>query len=178
MPPPNPKAEASNSQPKPRVLTPRDAKRRAVNSQKPVTEPTVHQYASLEQQKTLNNGPRLASRWHLPSAFSRLRQRFAALPYPVRQTCRALRLFVPLIPISLFFSEHVAQLVWVRGQSMTPYLNEDYDRMQTNRDLILVNLWPWGWALPWERSKRLERGMVVTFRYDSLRRTPVDCTNW
>lgn len=49
---------------------------------------------------------------------------------------------------------------------MTPYLNEDYDQMHTKMDMVLVNMWPWagaGW--PWERRRRLERGMVVTFRY-------------
>lgn len=36
--------------------------------------------------------------------------------------------------------------------------------MQTKSDMVLVNMWPWG-GWPWERKRRLERGMVVTFRY-------------
>lgn len=56
--------------------------------------------------------------------------------------------------------------MWVSGPSMTPYLNEDYEQMHTKRDMVLVNMWPWGGAgWPWERTRRLERGMVVTFRY-------------
>ncbi|KAJ5256541.1 mitochondrial inner membrane protease subunit Imp2 [Penicillium angulare] len=121
-------------------------------------------YASIEQQKEFNKGPRLTSRWHLPSAFSRLRERYASLPSPVRRTCRMLRIFGPLLPISLFFSEHVAQIMWVKGPSMTPYLNEDYDQMHTKSDMVLVSMWPWGWTLPWQRSKTLERGTIVTFR--------------
>lgn len=52
---------------------------------------------------------------------------------------------------------------------MTPYLNEEYDQMHTKMDMVLVNMWPWagaGW--PWERRRRLERGMIVTFRYVML----------
>ncbi|KAG2419632.1 hypothetical protein HFD88_004428 [Aspergillus terreus] len=99
------------------------------------------------------------------SPFSTFRARYAALPLPIRSTFRALRILAPIIPIGLFFSEHVAQVMWVRGPSMTPYLNEDYDQMHTKSDMVLVNMWPWsgsGW--PWERKRHLERGMVVTFR--------------
>lgn len=48
---------------------------------------------------------------------------------------------------------------------MTPYLNEDYDQMQTKSDIVLVNMWGGGGLWPWERKRRLERGMVVTFRF-------------
>jgi len=167
MPPPNPKSQPKEAKPKPRVLTPQDAKLRALRDSKPIAQPDnnpISQYASLEQRKELNKGPRLSSRWNLSSAFSRLRQRYASLPYPVRRTCRMFRIFGPLLPISLFFSEHVAQIMWVRGPSMTPYLNEDYDQMQTKSDMVLVNMWPWAWTFPWQRSKTLERGMIVTFR--------------
>ncbi|KAJ5525927.1 hypothetical protein N7494_012577 [Penicillium frequentans] len=161
MPPPN-----SQSQPKakPRILSPRDAKSLAGDHKKPEIKPATPKYASLEQQKSLNRGSPLVSRWHFPSAFSRFSERYAALPTPVRRTFRVLRVLAPIIPISLFFSEHVAQIMWVRGPSMTPYLNEDYDQMQTKSDMVLVNMWPWGPVFPWARSKRIERGMVVTFR--------------
>lgn len=167
MRPPNSKSSSNELKLKPRVLSPQDARLRAQQNSKPVAPSAAQpmgKYASLEQRKDLNRGPRLTSRWHLPSAFSRLRERYASLPYPVRRTCRMLRIFGPLIPISLFFSEHVAQIMWVRGPSMTPYLNEDYDQMQTKSDMVFVNMWPWGWTLPWQRSKTLERGMIVTFR--------------
>jgi inner membrane protease subunit 2 len=56
----------------------------------------------------------------------------------------------------------------VRGPSMTPYLNENFDQMQTKSDMVLVSMWPYAASWPWQRQKqrRLERGMVVTFRYE------------
>ncbi|KAJ5749307.1 uncharacterized protein N7511_011003 [Penicillium nucicola] len=98
------------------------------------------------------------------SLLSNLRQRFASLPSPVRRTCRTLSWLAPVIPIGLFFPEHVMQVMWVRGPSMTPYLNEDYDQMQTKSDMVLVNMWPWGGLLPFRHERKLERGTVVTFR--------------
>lgn len=82
----------------------------------------------------------------------------------MRRTVRVLRFLAPIVPVGIFFSEHVLQVMWVRGPSMTPYLNEDYAEMQTRSDMVLVNMWPWGSGWPWERRRRLERGMVVTFR--------------
>lgn len=56
--------------------------------------------------------------------------------------------------------------MWVRGPSMTPFLNKDYETMHTKSDMVLVNMWPFGGAgWPWERKRRLERGMIVTFRW-------------
>ncbi|KAJ5153454.1 uncharacterized protein N7482_009932 [Penicillium canariense] len=109
-------------------------------------------------------GPSLARKGPFQSFFSNFRQRYAALPRPVRLMCRGARVLVPLIPISLFFSEHVMQIMWVKGPSMTPYLNEDYDQMHTKSDMVLVNMWSLHRILPWKRQTRLERGMVVTFR--------------
>lgn len=103
------------------------------------------------------------SRW---SSFrSRFRARYAALPVSVRWTFRALRTIAPIVPVGIFFSEHILQLMWVAGPSMTPYLNENYEQTQTESDVILVNLWPWGTLWPWNRTRTLERGMIVTFRY-------------
>ncbi|EED19414.1 mitochondrial inner membrane protease subunit Imp2, putative [Talaromyces stipitatus ATCC 10500] len=95
---------------------------------------------------------------------SRLRARYAALPPSVRWTARVLRVIAPIVPIGIFFSEHVLQIMWVSGPSMTPYLNENYEQTHTESDVILVNLWPWGSMWPWNMTRRLERGMVVTFR--------------
>jgi inner membrane protease subunit 2 len=69
-----------------------------------------------------------------------------------------------MVPIALFFPEHVMQVMWVRGPSMTPYLNEDYEKSQTKSDMVLVNMWPWGSFIPFQKERKLERGMVVTFR--------------
>jgi mitochondrial inner membrane protease subunit 2 len=98
------------------------------------------------------------------SFISRFRSRLSALPLPVRRTFRVLRILTPIVPIGIFFSEHVLQVMWVRGPSMTPYLNENYTEMSTRSDMVLVNMWQWVFGWPWERSRRLERGMVVTFR--------------
>ncbi|KAJ5924158.1 hypothetical protein N7466_008345 [Penicillium verhagenii] len=160
MPPPN----KSQPKAKPRILSPQNAKILAFDKYKPEPKAPSHQYASLEHQKPAKQGPALVSRWHLPSIFSRFRQSYAALPSPIRRTCRVLRILAPVIPISLFFSEHVAQVMWVRGPSMTPYLNEDYEQMHTKSDMVVVRMWPWGPIFPWARSKQIERGMVVTFR--------------
>lgn len=49
---------------------------------------------------------------------------------------------------------------------MTPYFNEGYEKRHTNSDVVLVSMWPWtSWPWQWEKRRRLERGMVVTFRY-------------
>ncbi|KAJ5793528.1 hypothetical protein N7457_000127 [Penicillium paradoxum] len=98
------------------------------------------------------------------SLFSVLRQRFSALPSPVRRACGTLRWLAPIIPIGLFFPEHVMQVMWVRGPSMTPYLNEDYAQTQTQSDMVLVSMWPWGSIIPFQKERKLERGMIVTFR--------------
>jgi len=99
-----------------------------------------------------------------PSFISKFRSRLSTLPSPVRRTFRVLRILAPIVPIGIFFSEHVLQVMWVRGPSMTPYLNENYAEMSTRSDMVLVNMWQWASGWPWERSRRLERGMVVTFR--------------
>lgn len=98
------------------------------------------------------------------SFLARFRARYRALPSPVRRTFRILRVIAPVVPIGIFFSEHIFQVMWVRGPSMSPYLNEDYAEMQTKSDMVLVNMWPWGSGWPWQSRRRLERGMVVTFR--------------
>lgn len=49
---------------------------------------------------------------------------------------------------------------------MTPYLNEDYHATHSTSDMVLVNMWPFGGGgWPWQRTRRLERGMIVTFRF-------------
>lgn len=69
--------------------------------------------------------------------------------------------------MGIFFSEHIAQIMWVRGPSMTPYLNEGYEQTNTNSDMVLVNLFPFsaGIRSMGKKRTRLERGMIVTFRF-------------
>lgn len=167
MPKPKPPPPAQ-----PRILKPDDAKRLARN-----TSPEPSRYRSIPRASAptpepTTPGPSLTRKRFLPTLISNLRSRYASLPTPVRGTCRFLRIFGTLVPIGIFFHEHVAGLRWVRGPSMTPYLNEDYDEMHTKKDVVLVSMWPWGRVWPWERQRRLERGMVVTFRYEPWSFTP------
>ncbi|PLB53369.1 LexA/Signal peptidase [Aspergillus steynii IBT 23096] len=143
MPPPKPTRLFTRPGAKPRSLTSSAPRRQAHTQPRPQTQTQTQP----------------------PSFFSALRSRYASLPSPIRRSFRALRIAAPLLPIGLFFSEHICQIMWVRGPSMTPCLNEDYDVMHTKSDMVLVNMWPFGGAgWPWQRQRRLERGMVVTFR--------------
>lgn len=159
-----------------RVLSPEDAKAHSSSSPAPELAPfSASQSPSVSQTPASTHSASKTSPRSSPStprfSFSSfLRARYAALPRPARQTLRTLKVLAPILPIGLFFSEHVMQVLWVNGPSMTPYLNEDYDNMHTKKDIVLVNMWPFGGAgfsLPWreERKRRLERGMVVLFRY-------------
>ncbi|KAJ5815856.1 Peptidase S24/S26A/S26B [Penicillium robsamsonii] len=116
----------------------------------------------------INEGPALSKQRRTPAFISHfltnIRQRISTLPYPVRRAYRTLRWTVPILPIALFFPEHVMQVMWVRGPSMTPYLNEDYATTQTKSDIVMVNMWPWGSIMPFKKDRKLERGMIVTFR--------------
>lgn len=162
--PQNPPGDAAPSQTssKFRVLSPELAKSRSSNPSRSST-PTSASTPSQNPQQQPHTHTSSRSR---PSFFSRLRNTYSSLPYPVRGTFRVLRYLAPAIPIGIFFSEHVFQVMWVRGPSMTPYLNEDYEEMHTKSDMVLVNMWPWGGAgWPFGGKRRLERGMVVTFRF-------------
>ncbi|KAL4944507.1 hypothetical protein BDV06DRAFT_220242 [Aspergillus oleicola] len=138
-----------------RVLSPEAAHARSIRPSQPSSSP------SQTPSKQTSPRPRF-------SPLSYLRARYASLPGPLRLSLHTLGVLAPIIPIGLFFSQHVAQILWVNGPSMTPYLNEEYETMHTKRDVVLVNMWPFGgagWGLPWkERERRIERGMVVLFR--------------
>lgn len=113
-------------------------------------------------------GPSLARRRlfpHLRDAFASFRQRCRSLPQPIQLSFRTFVLMLPAIPIGLFIHENVFRLVKVNGPSMTPYLNEDYDLMHTRADTVLVKLWSKHQWIPWKDGRRIERGMVVIFRY-------------
>ncbi|KAL2818909.1 peptidase S24/S26A/S26B/S26C [Aspergillus granulosus] len=108
--------------------------------------------------------------------FSNLRTRYATLPPPLRTTIhttlRTLRIAAPFLAMGIFFREHILQARWVTGPSMTPYFNEDYANTHTERDVVLVEMWPSGFSWPWSSGggkgkRRIERGMVVLFRSPS-----------
>ncbi|EAW21181.1 putative mitochondrial inner membrane protease subunit Imp2 [Aspergillus fischeri NRRL 181] len=180
MPPPQPTPEGpptGKTTSRFRVLAPEMAKIRSSRSPVPPTTPpsasasasapasaAAYPSPSLPQTQT-QTPPQSSPRPNRPSLSSLFRQRYATLPTPIRRTFRVLRILAPIVPIGIFFSEHVLQVMWVRGPSMTPFLNEDYETMHTKSDMVLVNMWPFGGAgWPWERKRRLERGMIVTFR--------------
>lgn len=150
-----------------RGLNPKEAKTLAQTGRLPSNKVTAPLPDPLPAQSSVSEpaGPSLARKRPFQSFFSNFRQRIAALPRPIRLMGRSVRTLAPAIPICLFFSEHVMQIMWVSGPSMTPYLNEDYDQMHTKSDMILVNMWSMHRLLPWKNDRRLERGMVVTFRY-------------
>jgi len=52
----------------------------------------------------------------------------------------------------ILFNDYVAQLMWVNGPSMYPFLNTDYDST-TRKDVVFVKMW--------EPERELRRGMVV-----------------
>lgn len=147
-----------------RILSP-NAARNLAKKNKPAFEAEQTQIPDAQAKPDPKpQGPTLSPKRPFSTFFSNLRQRYAALPKPIQRTCRGLRILAPIVPISLFFSEHVMQVMWVRGPSMTPYLNEDYHQNHTKSDMVLVSMMPYR-VWPWERQRRLERGMVVTFRY-------------
>ncbi|MCJ1319077.1 hypothetical protein MMC15_004410 [Xylographa vitiligo] len=55
-------------------------------------------------------------------------------------------------PMVFFFNDKIAQLMWVSGPSMYPFLNTDYNST-TRKDVVFVNMWA-----PWQD---LKRGMIV-----------------
>ncbi|KAL4796206.1 peptidase S24/S26A/S26B/S26C [Aspergillus venezuelensis] len=150
-------------QPKYRVLTPEAAHARSTRSSQPLSSPSETPAQPSQPSASKPNTPRPRF-----SPLSYLRTRYASLPRPLRLSLHTLGVLAPILPIGLFFSQHIAQILWVNGPSMTPYLNADYETMHTNRDVVLVNMWPFGgagWGLPWrENKRRIERGMVVLFR--------------
>jgi inner membrane protease subunit 2 len=151
-------ANTTQTNNKPRVLSARELQRRtAQNIQRPpgASDPSTY----ISESATPANRPSRFS-----SFINRFRQRYAALPAPIRGTARTLRYIAPALSIGIFFTEHVLQVMWVRGPSMTPYLNENYAEMQTESDMVLVNMLPLGSGWLWGPTKTLERGMVVTFR--------------
>ncbi|KAH2984357.1 hypothetical protein KXW58_009445 [Aspergillus fumigatus] len=174
MPPPQPSPEGpltGKTTSRFKVLAPEIAKIRSSKSPvPPTTEPSASASASANASPSLPQTqtptpPQSSPRPKRPSLSSLFRQRYATLPTPIRRTFRVLRILAPIVPIGIFFSEHVLQVMWVRGPSMTPFLNKDYETMHTKSDMVLVNMWPFGGAgWPWQRKRRLERGMIVTFR--------------
>jgi signal peptidase I len=80
----------------------------------------------------------------------------ARLPFRGRPLVYTLGSLAALLPLTLYVNDHVAQLMWIRGASMAPFLNGDFD-ISLQRDVVLVQMWA-----PWRNVKR---GSVVTFWY-------------
>ena len=73
---------------------------------------------------------------------------------PLRPALLTLTSILTWIPVLSFFHAHVAQLMWVTGPSMYPFLNTDYNT-STRKDVVWVNMWA--------PAEGLRRGMVVAF---------------
>lgn len=73
----------------------------------------------------------------------------------LRQFSRYLWRYATWIPPLIWFNTYVAELTFIRGPSMYPFLNPQYNE-SLRKDLCLV------WKL--YAHKDLRRGMVVTFR--------------
>jgi inner membrane protease subunit 2 len=78
--------------------------------------------------------------------------RLLTLPPPLRRTLYTLSALATWAPLAIFFNDHIAQLMWVSGPSMYPFLNTDYNST-TRKDVVFVKMWN-----PW---RDLKRGMVV-----------------
>lgn len=157
------KSSASSASPTRRILPPEYAKLRPQQHRGDEVLSSAHERINPSSNSQSSSSSSSSSRF-FSSFRERFRSRYSALPLPLRRTARVIRYLAPVLPIALFFSEHVFQVMWVRGPSMTPYLNEDYAEMHTRSDMVLVHMWPWGSSWPWRQERRLERGMVVTFR--------------
>jgi inner membrane protease subunit 2 len=91
----------------------------------------------------------------LGSVWARLRGN--GQPSLARLTALRLFGFATWIPVIAMFNLHVAELTFVDGASMYPLINDDKDST-LRRDVIL------NWK--WSPQENLERGMVVTLRYE------------
>jgi inner membrane protease subunit 2 len=90
----------------------------------------------------------------MSSRFSRLFKQANAHASLLRDTSFYLFGFATWLPAFIFFNSHVAELSWINGASMYPYLNTDYNK-NLKRDLCL------NWK--WKPLDGLRRGMIVTF---------------
>lgn len=74
----------------------------------------------------------------------------------LRPTLLTITSILTWIPVLSFINTHVAQLMWVTGPSMYPFLNTDYNT-STRKDVVWVNMWA--------PAEGLRRGTVVAFWY-------------
>lgn len=153
--------EKPKPKPRYRILRPEVAKARAT----PTTpDPTTS--ANEPKQTPLSDSTTSQQVRRKPGILDSFRARYATLPHTVKRGVRALPLLATVVPIGMFISQHIYQIVWVRGPSMQPYLNEQYEQTTTEGDVVLVKMLPW-FMWPWQKQARIElqRGMIVTFPY-------------
>jgi inner membrane protease subunit 2 len=84
-----------------------------------------------------------------------------------RQVTNYLIRYASWIPPLIWFNAYVAEVTFIRGPSMYPFLNPQYNE-SLRRDLCLV------WKL--YAQEDLRRGMVVTFRFVFL--GSLSCIIW
>ncbi|KAI9874719.1 MAG: hypothetical protein M1830_009373 [Pleopsidium flavum] len=81
----------------------------------------------------------------LPSFFQRA---------PLRPTLYKIGALLTWVPMYIWFNDHIAQIMWVTGPSMYPFLNTDYN-VSTRKQPVLVNMR--------NPAGGLKRGMIVSF---------------
>jgi hypothetical protein len=110
-----------------------------------------HQQRALDLHRRINHDA--ITTMSFPS-FSRIFSRARIYKPAFRDASFYLFGFATWIPAFVFINSHVAELSWIKGASMYPYLNTDFHR-NLKQD-VCIN---WKWA-PLEG---LQRGMIVTF---------------
>ena len=95
-------------------------------------------------------------------SFSRLGSRIANMFTTSKMKSQAYGSFIVIswIPALIFFNTHIAEVQFVNGSSMYPYLNEDHNN-SLNMTCCLT--------YKWKPSQNLERGMLVSFWYSPAR---------
>ncbi|KAI9816287.1 MAG: hypothetical protein M1827_001889 [Pycnora praestabilis] len=71
--------------------------------------------------------------------------------------------FITYIPMIVFLNDHVAQIMWVQGESMSPFLNNRYGE-EGKRDVVFANMY--------KPTVGLERGMAELISGWEMFRTP------
>lgn len=87
------------------------------------------------------------------SRFSRFR--FRKWPTPIRLVVLSVAYTFGLSLIGIACWDHVIQLIYVNGGSMTPALNPDYAESHTKKDILVIK--------KYNPAVDLKRGMIITF---------------
>jgi inner membrane protease subunit 2 len=76
----------------------------------------------------------------------------------IKQFSGTLFVIATWVPAVIFFNENVGEVTQINGPSMYPYLNTSYNESMS-KDICWVN--------KWKPTSKMQRGMLITFRYFS-----------